>query len=59
MFNVPDDNMPLSMVCEFYQNDVTNVFDVSFCLHYFNFSGKIGINAGIKGIKGIKTGIRI
>ena len=30
MFIDPDDNMPLSMVCEFYQNDVTNVFDVSF-----------------------------
>ena len=29
MFIDPDDNMPLSMVCEFYQNDVTHVFDVS------------------------------
>merc|ERR1712001_239435 len=27
MFIDPDDNMPLSMVCEFYQNDVTHVFD--------------------------------
>ena len=34
MFIDPDDNMPLSMVCEFYQNDVTNVFDVSFIFHY-------------------------
>ena len=34
MFIDPDDNMPLSMVCEFYQNDVTNVFDVSFWLFF-------------------------
>ena len=37
MFIDPDDNMPLSMVCEFYQNDVTNVFDVSFKLYFVHF----------------------
>ena len=29
MFIDPDDNMPLAMVCEFYNNDVNLVFHVS------------------------------
>ena len=34
MFIDPDDNMPLSMVCQFYDNDVNQVFEVS--LFYYS-----------------------
>ena len=39
MFIDPDDNMPLAMVCEFYDNDVNFVFHVSFI---FQFEYKVG-----------------
>ena len=34
MFIDPDDNMPLAMVCEFYQNDVNFVFHVSISIFW-------------------------